>query len=241
MIFGIFADIHSNLEGLQAVLLDMESCGVTHRVCLGDIIGYNANPKECLDLVRSLTCPILLGNHDEAATWDQDPVNFNALALESIRYSREQLDEEDLGFLKALPYEYENEGVQFVHANFEAPTTWSYILYPEDALGSFLQQKAAVSFFGHTHIPHLFLLEGEQVREYFYRKITLEPHLRYCVNVGSVGQPRDGDWRAAYVIYDTEAQTLELRRVEYDLATTQAKILRAGLSVRLADRLAKAT
>lgn len=240
MRFGIFADIHSNLEALQAVLQDMQSQGVQQPLCLGDVVGYNANPRECLELVQSLNCPVVLGNHDEAAAVEADPENFNKLALESIRHTKAELTAEQKRYLAQMPLAVDVEGLILVHSNQAQPAAWHYLFTPMDAVSSFQIQASQLAFFGHTHVPHMFVDDGVRVREFFYHKFTLHREERYFINVGSVGQPRDGDWRGAYVIYDSEESTIELRRVPYDVAGAQAKILRAGLPVRLAERLTKA-
>ena len=238
MRFGLFADIHSNLEGLEAVLADMEEELVTHPICVGDMVGYNANPSECLEIVRSLRCPIVLGNHDEAATWQEDPTNFNLYATQAIQFTKAHLTTEQRQFLAGLPMMHEFPDFAVVHSEFSRPEDWLYLLNPDDAYPSMIRQRFPIAFFGHTHLPHMFVHDGHDVQEYFYRKFTLDADKKYFVNVGSVGQPRDGDWRSKYVIYDTEERTVELRRVVYDLGKAQRKILAAGLPKRLADRLA---
>ena len=238
MKFGLFADIHSNLEALLAVLSDMAQEGVTQPVCVGDVVGYNANPSECLEIVRELGCPQVLGNHDEAATWEEDPANFNLYALRAIQYTKAALSVEQRQYLAKLPMTHHFDSFSVVHSEFGRPESWVYLLNAEEAYASMYQQHSPLAFFGHTHLPHMFVHDGHEIHEYFYRKFVVDPERKYFINVGSVGQPRDGDWRAKYVIFDTEEQTVELRRVAYDLALTQKKIIEAGLPKRLADRLA---
>lgn len=239
MRFGIFGDIHSNLEGLEAVIEDMLSQNVTHTVCLGDIVGYNANPAECLEKVRALGCPIVKGNHDEEASEDRDISHFNELAFVSMQYSRQQLSDEQKQFLRSLPLQRPVANFTVVHATLDGPAKWGYVFTSMEAEASFNYQRTQICFFGHTHVPHVFIRDTK-VHEFFYRKIDIKPDKRYFVNVGSVGQPRDGDWRSAYAIYDTNENTIELRRVAYDLPKAQQKILKAGLPNRLAERLANA-
>ena len=126
-----------------------------------------------------------------------------------------------------------------VHSTLDQPNRWGYVFSCLEAESSFQYQKTNLCFFGHTHVPHVFIRDTK-VHEFFYKKIDIQPEKKYFVNVGSVGQPRDGDWRAAYVIYDSGANTIELRRLPYDLAKAQAKIMNAGLPARLAERLANA-
>ncbi|NJK91611.1 MAG: metallophosphoesterase family protein [Blastochloris sp.] len=239
MKFGIFGDIHSNLEGLEAVLEDMQKQKVTHAVCLGDIVGYNANPSECLELVRALGCPIVKGNHDEEASEERDIEHFNPLAYASMKYSREALSDEQKKFLRSIPFQKSVSDFTIVHSTLDGPARWQYVFTAADAEASFTYQRTQACFFGHTHVPHLFVRDT-MVHEFFYKRVVLQPDKRYFVNVGSVGQPRDGDWRAAYVIYDSKERTIELRRVPYDLAKAQSKIMSVGLPDRLAERLANA-
>jgi len=237
--FGIFGDIHSNQEGLEAVLEDMQKQKVTHAVCLGDIVGYNANPSECLEMVRALGCPIVKGNHDEEASEDRDIEHFNPLAFASMKYSRDALSDEQKKYLRSIPFQKTVGDFTIVHSTLDGPARWQYVFTAVDAEASFTYQRTQVCFFGHTHVPHLFVRDTA-VHEFFYKRVVLQPDKRYFVNVGSVGQPRDGDWRAAYVIYDSKDRTIELRRLPYDLAKAQEKIISAGLPDRLAERLANA-
>ncbi len=239
MRFGIFGDIHSNLEGLEAVLEDMQGQNVSHTVCIGDIVGYNANPGECLEHVRALGCPIVKGNHDEEASEDRDISHFNELASQSMLHTRNELNDEQKKFLRGIPLQRPVANFTVVHSTLDGPARWGYVFSALEAESSFTYQRTQVCFFGHTHVPHVFIRDTK-VHEFFYRKIEVKPDKRYFINVGSVGQPRDGDWRSAYVIYDTEENTVELRRVPYDIAKAQRKILKAGLPNRLAERLANA-
>ena len=237
MKFGIFSDIHSNLEALTAVLDDMCQVGVTHSVCLGDIVGYNANPKECLKVVRELGCPLVKGNHDEMVSATGEAKNYNAMAGEGISYSREALDDEEKSFLRQQPMKQRVHGYTFVHASLDDPENWNYICSALEAGNSFIYQFTQLCFIGHTHVAQLFMKEGD-VREVNHeRPVPLKKNARYLVNVGSVGQPRDHNWKSSYVILDAEKNTLEYRRVPYDLEKTQKKILDAGLPVEIAERL----
>ncbi|MEQ1852767.1 MAG: metallophosphoesterase family protein [Chthoniobacteraceae bacterium] len=237
MRFAIFGDIHSNLEGLHAVLADAKAQGCTHFVCLGDIVGYNANPKECLDIVRSLECPVVKGNHDELACIDYNPANVSGLANEGMAYTRKQLKPEDVAWLDALKFVRQVRDFTIVHATLDTPHKWGYVLNQLDASASFSYQHTQLCFYGHTHVPRAYVRES-QVRTFEkWETMVIEQGKKYFVNAGSVGQPRDGDWRSAYVIYHAKENRIELRRVEYDIETTVQKILDAGLPPRLASRL----
>jgi len=234
---AIFGDIHSNLEGLQTVLADAKARECTHYVCLGDIVGYNANPKECLDIVRDLDCPIVKGNHDELACLSIHPSNVSGLANEGIAYTRAQLEPADVNWLDSLKFVRQVRDFTVVHATLDTPHKWGYVLNQLDAGASFSYQHTQVCFFGHTHVPRAYIRDHQVHTLEQWENIAVEPGKKYFINAGSVGQPRDGDWRSAYVIYHVKEQRIEMRRLEYDFATTQKKIIAAGLPHRLATRL----
>jgi len=235
--YGIIADIHGHLEGLQVVLADIQAQRCTHVVCLGDVVGYGANPKECLDIIRGMNIPVVKGNHDEYIGSSEDPEGFNDAAAEAVSWSRNQLTEDDRKWLRELKYFRLVANFSIVHATLDAPQRWGYVFEKLEAAASFTYQNTQVCFFGHTHVPVAFIRDTG-VRGGTYSKFRVESGKKYFVNVGSVGQPRDGDPRAAYVIYDLPQQTIELRRLEYDIPTAPRKIRAAGLPERLADRLA---
>ena len=239
MKFAVIADIHGNLEAFRTVLADAEEQKPTHYVCLGDVVGYNANPKECLEIVRQMDIPCVKGNHDEYCSTEDHLEGFNPNAAEAVRWTRAQLSDEERAWLRDLKYTKLVHNFTIVHATLDAPQRWGYVFDKLAAAASFPYQNTQICFFGHTHVPHVFIRDTK-VHEFFYKKIDIQPEKKYFVNVGSVGQPRDGDWRSAYVIYDSGANTIELRRLPYDLAKAQAKIMNAGLPARLAERLANA-
>jgi predicted phosphodiesterase len=237
MRIAIFGDIHANLEALEVVLADAREQGCTSYICLGDVVGYNANPRECLQIVQSLKCPVVKGNHDDYASSDSSLESFNPLAEVAIQWTRDQLTPAEKTWLGALPLISKLRGFTVVHASLEDPGGWGYVLNQLDAAASFSKQATKLCFFGHTHNPRAYIKDSSVVGLPF-EQLVVEPDKRYFVNVGSVGQPRDGDWRAAYVVFDEEKRMIRLRRLRYDLAKTQGKILAAGLPPRLADRLA---
>lgn len=237
MRYAIIADIHANLEAFQAVLADTRAMNCTHYACLGDVVGYNANPKECLDIVRQMGMPCVKGNHDEYCSSETDLEGFNPHAAEAINWTRNQLTEDDRKWLRELRYIRLVASFSIVHATLDGPQRWGYVFEKLAAAASFTYQNTSVCFFGHTHVPVAFIRDA-QVRGGTYSKFKVEPGKKYFVNVGSVGQPRDGNPKAAYVVYDLDEGSIELRRLDYDLPTTQQKILNAGLPPRLAERLA---
>lgn len=237
MRIALFGDIHSNLEALQSVLADAQIQNCTHYICLGDIVGYNADPAACVNMVRELDCPTIKGNHDEQAVMSGAASGFNDMAEEALGWTRSQLGESEKAWLRSLRLQRAIRDFTVVHATLDTPHKWGYIVTPGDAAASFTYQKTPVCFCGHTHEPMLFRT-GAAVRKQLYDKITLKPGAQYLINIGSVGQPRDGDWRAAYVIYEPETMNVELRRIPYDIETAQKKILAADLHPDLAERLA---
>jgi predicted phosphodiesterase len=237
MKFAIFGDVHANLEALEAVLADASAQGVGHYVCIGDLVGYNANPHECVERIRALDCPVVKGNHDEEASLETEIVGLNPLALAALLWTRQHLTEEDKRWLRELRLVRQVRDFTIVHATLDTPASWAYVLNKFDAMASFSYQFTQLCFFGHTHVPR-FYVKGLSVTVESAPELVVEPGRKYFINVGSVGQPRDGDWRAAWVLYDLAAGKLTLRRVDYDLPVAQKKIRDAGLPEQLAERLA---
>ena len=236
MRFAILSDLHANLEATEAVLADAREHDCTHFICLGDVVGYNANPHECLEIVQKMQCPVVKGNHDEQATLTESSRGFNALAEAAINWTRAHLTNEDKEWLRALPLTQQVHDFTIVHATLDAPEQWGYVFNSLDAVASFAFQETTVCFFGHTHVAGAFVRD-DGVKKMKVDRLPIEETKTYFINVGSVGQPRDGDWRAAYCIYHVEKNVVEQRRIKYDLATAQKKIIEAGLPHLLADRL----
>ncbi len=237
MKFAILADIHGNWEALQVVLEDTKAQKCTHYACLGDVVGYNANPKECLEVVRKMGMPCVKGNHDEYCSTENALDGFNPAAAEAVNWTRKQLSDEERTWLRDLKYIKMVTSFTLVHATLDAPQRWGYVFNKLDAAASFTYQNTSVCFFGHTHVPVAFV-KDTMVRGGTYSKFKVEPGKKYFVNVGAVGQPRDNNPKAAYVVYDMDEGTIEIRRLDYDIPTAQKKILDAGLPPRLAERLA---
>lgn len=238
MKFAIFGDVHSNLEALNAVLEDARSYDCTHFVCIGDIVGYNANPSECLDVIQKLDCPVVKGNHDEEASLDTELVGLNPLAQKSMQWTRDNLDLNQKKYLKELKLARHVGDFTIVHATLDSPASWGYVTSKFDALESLGYQYTPVCFFGHTHVP-AFYFKDLRMEEHQGKSIKIETGKKYQINVGSVGQPRDGDFRSSYCIYDVDERLIINRRVGYDIKTAQEKILKAGLPEQLAHRLAE--
>lgn len=236
MKYAILGDIHANLEALNSVLKDAKEQGVTHFACTGDLVGYNADPKACLQLIRGLKCKTVQGNHDYYAACNESMELFTPLAQKSIRWTRKQLSYFDRKHLRNLPMIVDIENFTIVHSSLSNPQRWNYIFKRKAADANFRNQFNPVCFFGHTHVPLAFI-KGTSIEKGFYETIHVKPGFQYLVNVGSVGQPRDRNPKSAYVIYDLDAQTITMRRVDYDMETTQKKIRAAGLPFRNALRL----
>jgi diadenosine tetraphosphatase ApaH/serine/threonine PP2A family protein phosphatase len=231
---AIFSDIHANLPALTAVLADMEGQGITERLCLGDIVGYGASPAACVERLRTEGIPSLKGNHDAAVTHGFEAAGVMKRVWD---WTEEQLGADQLKWLEELPLVFEQPGFQAVHAMLPAPENWNYVLNASDADLHFVFQTRPVCFIGHTHLPAFWLededgsLDTEITQKVF-------PERKQLVNVGSVGQPRDGDHRACYLIYDEAAGEVRWRRVSYDIASAQNAIEDAGLPLFFAERLA---
>ncbi|MBC7187510.1 MAG: metallophosphoesterase family protein [Calditrichaeota bacterium] len=239
MRMAIISDIHSNLEALTAVLQTIDDLQVDDVLCLGDIVGYGPDPNDCIDLVRNRASVIIAGNHDFASVGLTDTNYFNQMARVAAAWTGKVLSEDHREFLCGLQYLYRRESLLFVHATPEAPEQWYYLETFDDARRSFAAFGEQICFLGHSHVPVVLELgEDGQIGVNTEQKVVLAKGRRYLINVGSVGQPRDGNPDACFGVFDTEELTFELVRVGYAFESTQEKILAAGLPAYLADRLA---
>ncbi len=237
MRIAIISDIHANLEALEAVMLDISGKKCDRIICLGDIVGYGPNPGDCIRLLSEAGIPCIKGNHDEACASDVFPYRMNAMASSAVVWTQSKLSKIEKLWLSNLPFTMELPEMFFVHASPHDPDHWAYILDTYEARRAFGAFNGIICFVGHTHEPVAWTQTGEVIDPERYDRLHLEQGKRYLVNVGSVGQPRDRDPRAAYVIYDTEEAFVELQRLPYNIETTQDKILEAGLPLALAQRL----
>jgi predicted phosphodiesterase len=235
--YAVMGDVHGNWEALSAVLEDAHNQGVTNFTCVGDMVGYNANPSECLAKIRELNAICVRGNHDHYCSHDECIRDFHPLAANVVDWTRNQLTEDELAFLKQLKMVRVVSSFTLVHSTLDMPEKWGYVFDELEAESNFNYQSTTVCFYGHTHQPVAFEKSGYVRRLNIEGVIPVTLGKKYFVNTGSVGQPRDGDKRASYVVYDTTARQFEIRRVEYDIATAQKKIIAAGLPERLANRL----
>lgn len=239
MRYAILSDIHGNLEALQAVLREPALAAADRILCLGDTVGYGANPQECIDLLREHGAICIAGNHDWAAAGKVDSTRFNAAARQALAWTARQLDAEHQHFLADLPLTWEHAFFMISHASPRDPDTWTYLSTRHDALIYLTSLRQQLCLIGHTHIPKMFALdESGTVREdHLSRQIQLRAYDRCIINAGSVGQPRDRNAAAAYGILDTDERQFCLQRLPYDVNQAQMKILKAGLPPILAERL----
>lgn len=241
MRYAVLSDVHGNLEALQIVLADVSRERPDICLCLGDIVGYGPDPNECVARVQGLGGPVIAGNHDLAAVGALDTSAFSPLARAAIEWTIGVVSEETRRWLGALPDRLEVPDFLAVHGSPRDPIE-EYILDLPTSLAIFSEHPFSLCLVGHSHVPGAFILEadgtvsarslpvGEGVR--------LAPSSRHIVNVGSVGQPRDGDPRASYLLLDTGERTVTLRRLPYPIAATQEKMTARGLPIQLAQRLA---
>lgn len=239
MKYLIFSDVHGNLEALEAVLARGATIGVDFYVCLGDIIGYGANPNECIETVRGLSSyACVKGNHDAAVIDPRERSFFHSVALEGVLYTEATLTAENRKFIESLPYVYcRGELFIAVHASPYRPEAWEYVLDQGGAKRAFGVMTHQVAFIGHSHTPVVFSNDGHAERFLPGDRLKLAEGVKYVVNVGSVGQPRDGNPDASFVVFDDETLSVEIKRVEYDRKSAAEKILKAGLPPVLAERL----
>jgi len=229
MKYAIISDIHSNLEALQKVLSIIDDEGIDEIVCLGDIVGYGANPNECIEIIRNRCSTILLGNHDEAVMNPSAAHRYNSAALKAVQWTAGQLNDGSRALLSSLPMLKRNENILFVHASPRSPELWDYILDADDAASAIRYFDEKICFIGHTHVPGIFSRQG--------RVKSIAREAQFLVNVGSLGQPRDGNPMLSCGIFDSSTWEYRLIRSEYDMHLTAEKIYAAGLPKELGFRL----
>ena len=235
MKYAIISDIHSNLEAFTSVLDAIDAEGVEDIVCLGDIVGYGADPNRCVEIIKERNIPSIIGNHDAVACGIYEPTHFNDMAAYAALWTRSELHPENRLFLNKLPEKLTVDGFLTVHGAITDPD--KYILSAYDAVPEFsMMEEETVCFFGHTHVAVTYFYANNRVETLSPSVIALEGEVKYLINPGSVGQPRDRDPRASFVIFDDEG-TAEYRRVEYDIKRAQEKIIKTGVDRKLAERL----
>lgn len=237
MRYAILSDIHANYDALETVLGILEKENIDNYVCLGDVVGYGAEPSRCLQTVREKCVACIAGNHDFAAVEKTNIEFFNQFAKEATLWTRKQLSEEERKWLEELPLVQDvDDQFTIVHGTLYSPPLFDYIQTSFDAYLSLQVLQKQVCFLGHSHVPITFLM-SDSIKYTLDPEIKLEEGVKYLVNVGSVGQPRDDNPKAAFAIYDTDKSVVEIRRVEYDIESTISKIGNAGLPEVLGERL----
>lgn len=237
MKLAVLADIHGNLEALEAVLIQAERAGAERIVSLGDVVGYGADPLGCVYRLQEVDAAAILGNHDQAMV---DPTQirvFNTGARHSLLRAQEVLDEDALGHFRRAAYRRVEFGGVLAHANPVRPEDWELLYNHEDVRWAMQEMEWSLGFFGHTHHAAIYCEVGAQVVRLTSASVAIGPH-RYLINPGSVGQPRDGDWRAAFALWDVDRHLVELRRVEYAVQVAQEKIADSGGPAYQSERLA---
>jgi diadenosine tetraphosphatase ApaH/serine/threonine PP2A family protein phosphatase len=243
--FAIFSDIHANIDALTAVLTDIEQFPVRGMLCLGDIVGYGPEPASCVQRVMDTCAVTVLGNH-EAMLFLTEKIldeDWDISIRKPLQLANEQLSKAQKSWLRDVPITADIDPITLSHASLNEPAGFHYIHDETEAEAHFAAQPTFISFNGHTHVPSLWEENPETFACRCYHPsespTQLDPTKRYSVNVGSVGQPRDEDPRASYVLYDFEQQRLIHRRVPYDISRAKARFKKAGLPERNATRLAK--
>lgn len=263
--YAVLSDIHSNSDAFEAVLSKCSEIGIDHFLFLGDLVGYNADVQRCLAMAKELNfLAAVRGNHDDVAmNKNSGTAGFNTNAAIAIEWTRTQLSVDDVEFLESMPLKRNVPGtpITLVHATLDSPDTWGYVFDAHHAVGNFSYQLSQICFCGHSHVPVAFdklpfagggrLVDSVEDWEHsavcpaadddFTVSDELEVKLlkghKYLFNIGSIGQPRNGDNRASFAVFDSEKQTVTRYRVPYDIASAQEKVRAAGLPERLAARL----
>ncbi len=247
MRYAILSDLHGNLEALDAMLAHLATQRINRYCCLGDLVGYGADPKACLARMHGCEAICVCGNHEWGAFGKLRLEWFNETARQALVWTRKQLDFRDLDAIRRLPLVTTDGPLTLVHGTLKAPEQFEYLTDVGQALDTLRVCRTPICAVGNTHVP--FLLEYDRAQGRVGRvlsappdlvevRLSIQEHMRYVINPGSVGQPRDGDPRASCAIVDTDVSTMWLHRVRYDIAAAQAKIRQAHLPAFVADRLA---
>ncbi len=251
MKYIIFSDVHSNLEALETFLALTDRQDDWRLICLGDVVGYGACPNECLDQLRERKIPILMGNHEKAIWDEEERESFNRYARTAVEWQINILTLSNQSFLRELPYtedisDENGNAFSITHADFFDPPLFLYLTSLQSAGYSFTAMERDIGFFGHTHLPGVFIetLEETSNERFSYTvirgtdyKLFLEENHRYLFNPGSIGQPRDFDNRASYLIFDSDEMSVMWRRVSYKVQIESDRIHRAQLPAFLAERI----
>jgi len=231
------ADIHSNLEALLSTVNSFKKNNIDKVIFLGDIVGYGADPNECIRIIKEISDIIIAGNHDCACAGKDTIESFNPIAKEAAQWTRNVLTDQNRDFLLSLPLKEKTNDAVYVHATPYFPESWQYITTATASKLCFERFARQFCFIGHSHVPAIFILNNTGSISEKSGKINISKRSKYIINCGSVGQPRDENTLASYGIYDSKKEVYQLNRVEYNIKKAQKKIIEAGLPPYLAKRL----
>jgi len=237
---AIISDVHANLEALHSVIAEIEKEDIDYLLFLGDSVGYGPDPNKCVELLRTKTSLMIAGNHDWGAVGLTETSNFNAHARFAIEWTREVLSKKNFSYLHNLPLTGKisaGRDIFLVHGTPKEPEQWHYFLFEYDAKANFRYFDEQICFLGHSHTPFIVERSPRGKIRLFYARAEINDSCRYIVNAGSVGQPRDGNPDACFILFKDDV--IEIKRVSYDILLTQKKMEKAGLPSYLIDRLAK--
>ena len=239
MKYAVISDVHSNLEALECVLTEIRRRKADQIICLGDVVGYGANPSECLKLVREASQEVIMGNHDRAVEDIKLRDYFNDWAREAIEWTAGILSNGEKKEIRKFPPVVidRKQNVTWAHGSPYKPEEFHYLFSEADTKPSFKILETDFCFFGHTHIPSLFTSKTHEARYLTTGSYQLARGERYLINPGSVGQPRDRNPKLSFALFDSDQLTLEILRLDYDNKKAADKIRKAGLPAYLADRL----
>ena len=236
MRYAVLGDIHGNSHALEVVMESIKNDSVDLVVCIGDVVGYAANPKECIQAIRDISKATVAGNHDFAVARKLDSGCFNPEAREAVSWTRDQLSEEEIAYLAGLPLTALFPDFSLYHATPYHPEQFLYVQTTYDAGLAFGSMRESLAFVGHSHVPVVFV-DSTPVDYFLLDEFDVPAKAKMMVNVGSVGQPRDLDPRASYAVLDTDRQCVFMRRLAYDIDAAADAILAAGLPPTNAQRL----
>jgi len=237
MRYGIFSDVHGNLEAFKAACDYLDKERIDEFIFNGDIIGYGANPRECLELLGKIDPIIVAGNHDWATIDKFSLANFNPQAKDALLWTKEELREENLSFLNSFRLKYTGDDFICVHGSLNDPAKFNYIIYSYEASLNFSLFNKRILFVGHSHRAEAFSIKDEKISYIKSKEIKIDSKTKYIINVGSIGQPRDQDPRLSLCIYDSNEGLVKFVRLEYNIKKAADKILKKGLPPLLAMRL----
>ncbi len=239
MKYGFFSDVHANLEALKACIIDFRAEKLDKVFFLGDAVGYGPFPDDSVKLINEVSSVKLMGNHDYAALGLMETDYFNQYAAESMGWTKSSISRKTIEIMTDFQLKHEVDNILLVHSSPKEPELWHYILDMDDARDAFAFFQQKICMLGHTHRPYIVYRDKDN--EVFLSKQaeeTLAEDRRYLINIGSVGQPRDGDPRSCYLIYDQATGTIRHKRVAYNVKSTQKDMAKIGLPEYLIERLA---